>query len=65
LGRHANPQSARSDQSQVNLREYGLGAQMLADLGVRRLRLLTNNPKHVVGLDGFGLQIIDQIPIAK
>lgn len=65
LGRHANPQSAHSDHSHVNLREYGLGAQMLADLGVRRLRLLTNNPKHVVGLDGFGLQIIDQIPVGK
>ena len=65
MGRHANPQSAHSDQSQVNLREYGLGAQMLADLGVRQLRLLTNNPKHIVGLDGFGLQIIDQIPIGR
>ena len=63
LGRHTVPQSAHSGQSHVNLREYGLGAQMLADLGVRQLRLLTNNPKHVVGLDGFGLQIIDQIPI--
>jgi 3,4-dihydroxy 2-butanone 4-phosphate synthase / GTP cyclohydrolase II len=36
---------------------------MLADLGVHQLRLLTNNPKHVVGLDGFGFQFIDQIPI--
>jgi 3,4-dihydroxy 2-butanone 4-phosphate synthase/GTP cyclohydrolase II len=47
----------------ADLREYGLGAQILADLGLRSLRLLTNNPKKVVGLEGFGLQIIEQLPI--
>ncbi len=46
-----------------DLREYGLGAQILSDLGVRRIRLLTNNPKKVIGLDGYGLEIIEQIPI--
>ena len=47
----------------ADLREYGLGAQILSDLGVCRIRLLTNNPKKVVGLDGYGLEIIEQIPI--
>jgi 3,4-dihydroxy 2-butanone 4-phosphate synthase/GTP cyclohydrolase II len=47
----------------MDLREYGLGAQILADLGLRTIRLLTNNPKKVVGLEGYGLEIIDQVPI--
>ena len=47
----------------ADLREYGLGAQILSDLGVCRIRLLTNNLKKVVGLDGYGLEIIEQIPI--
>jgi 3,4-dihydroxy 2-butanone 4-phosphate synthase/GTP cyclohydrolase II len=47
----------------MDLREYGLGAQILADLGVRRIRLLTNNPRKVVGLRGHGLQIVEQLPI--
>ncbi len=46
-----------------DLRDYGLGAQMLADLGVRKMRLLTNNPKKMVGLDGYGLSVVEQIPI--
>jgi 3,4-dihydroxy 2-butanone 4-phosphate synthase / GTP cyclohydrolase II len=47
----------------ADLREYGLGAQILVDLGVHGIRLLTNNPKKVIGLEGFGLTIIEQIPI--
>ncbi len=47
----------------ADLREYGLGAQILHDLGVRKIRLLTNNPKKVVGLEGYGLEIVEQIPI--
>ncbi len=46
-----------------DMRDYGLGAQMLVDLGVRKMRLLTNNPKKMVGLDGYGLTIVEQIPI--
>ena len=47
----------------ADLRDYGLGAQILADLGLKRLRLLTNNPRKIVGLDGYGLEIVDAIPI--
>jgi 3,4-dihydroxy 2-butanone 4-phosphate synthase/GTP cyclohydrolase II len=47
----------------ADMRDYGLGAQMLVDLGVRKMRLLTNNPKKMVGLDGYGLTIVEQIPI--
>lgn len=47
----------------MDLREYGLGAQILVDLGVRKIHLLTNNPRKVVGLEGYDLQIIKQLPI--
>lgn len=48
----------------MDLRRYGVGAQILLDLGVRRFKLLTNNPKKVVGLEGFGLELIEQLPLA-
>ncbi|OHE78441.1 MAG: bifunctional 3,4-dihydroxy-2-butanone 4-phosphate synthase/GTP cyclohydrolase II [Verrucomicrobia bacterium GWF2_62_7] len=47
----------------ADLREYGVGAQILVDLGLHTIRILTNNPKKVVGLDGFGLKIAKQLPI--
>lgn len=47
----------------MDLREYGLGAQILSDLGLRTIRLLTNNPKKMIGLQGHGLQVIEQVPI--
>jgi 3,4-dihydroxy 2-butanone 4-phosphate synthase/GTP cyclohydrolase II len=48
---------------QPDLRNYGIGAQILVDLGVRKMRLMTNNPKKMVGLDGYGLRIVEQVPI--
>jgi 3,4-dihydroxy 2-butanone 4-phosphate synthase/GTP cyclohydrolase II len=49
----------------VDLRDYGIGAQILVDLGLRSIRILTNNPKKIVGLEGYGLTVTDQIPIEQ
>jgi 3,4-dihydroxy 2-butanone 4-phosphate synthase/GTP cyclohydrolase II len=46
-----------------DIRNYGIGAQILVDLGVREMRLMTNNPKKMVGLEGYGLSIVEQVPI--
>ena len=46
-----------------DMRNYGIGAQILVDLGVRKMRLLTNNPKKMVGLEGYGLSISEQVPV--
>jgi 3,4-dihydroxy 2-butanone 4-phosphate synthase/GTP cyclohydrolase II len=46
-----------------DMRNYGIGAQILVDLGVREMRLMTNNPKKMIGLDGYGLKIVEQVPI--
>ena len=47
----------------AELRDYGVGAQILYDLGVRKMRFLTNNPKKVIGLEGYGLKIVEVVPI--
>ncbi len=47
----------------ADLRDYGIGAQILVDLGVRKMRLLTNNPKKIVGLQGYGVEVTDRVPI--
>ncbi len=47
----------------ADLRDYGLGAQILLDVGVRRFRFMTNNPRKIIGLDGYGLEMVEQVPI--
>jgi 3,4-dihydroxy 2-butanone 4-phosphate synthase / GTP cyclohydrolase II len=47
----------------ADLRHYGIGAQILVDLGVKNLRILTNNPKKIVGIEGYGLQVVERVPL--
>lgn len=47
----------------ADLRDYGIGAQILVDIGVKKMRLLTNNPKKIVGLEGYGLEVVERVPI--
>jgi 3,4-dihydroxy 2-butanone 4-phosphate synthase/GTP cyclohydrolase II len=47
----------------ADLRDYGIGAQILVNLGVRQIRLITNNPRKLIGLEGYGMQIVDRVPI--
>lgn len=47
----------------ADLRDYGIGAQILRDLGVRKMRLMTNNPKKIIGLEGYGLQVMERVPL--
>ena len=47
----------------ADLRDYGLGAQVLADLGIKKMRLMTNNPRKIVGLEGYGLTVLDRVPL--
>jgi 3,4-dihydroxy 2-butanone 4-phosphate synthase/GTP cyclohydrolase II len=47
----------------ADLRDYGIGAQIICDLGVKKMRLMTNNPKKVVGLEGYGLEVVERVPL--
>jgi 3,4-dihydroxy 2-butanone 4-phosphate synthase/GTP cyclohydrolase II len=47
----------------VDLRDYGIGAQVLVDLGIKQIRLLTNNPRKIVGLEGYGLKVLERVPL--
>ncbi|MBN1673322.1 MAG: bifunctional 3,4-dihydroxy-2-butanone-4-phosphate synthase/GTP cyclohydrolase II [Kiritimatiellae bacterium] len=47
----------------ADLRDYGIGAQILSELGLKRIRLMTNNPKKVIGLEGYGLEIVERVPL--
>lgn len=47
----------------ADLRDYGIGAQMLVDLGIRKMRMMTNNPKKIVGIEGYGIEVVERIPI--
>ncbi len=47
----------------ADLRDYGIGAQILRDLGVRHMRLMTNNPKKIIGLEGYGLRVVERVPL--
>jgi 3,4-dihydroxy 2-butanone 4-phosphate synthase/GTP cyclohydrolase II len=57
--------SRSEDRATRTLRQVGLGAQILADLGIRKISLLTNTPTHVPALQGFGIEIVDQVPVGK
>ena len=47
----------------ADLRDYGIGAQMLVDLGIKKIKLLTNNPRKIVGLEGYGLKVVERVPL--
>jgi 3,4-dihydroxy 2-butanone 4-phosphate synthase/GTP cyclohydrolase II len=47
----------------ADLRDYGIGAQILCDLGIRKIKLLTNNPKKIIGLKGYNLEVVERVPI--
>jgi 3,4-dihydroxy 2-butanone 4-phosphate synthase/GTP cyclohydrolase II len=57
------PPKPGSDAPPMSFRDYGLGAQILVALGLRKIRLLSGTPRRVVGLDGYGLEIVEQVPL--
>ncbi|MDA2937578.1 3,4-dihydroxy-2-butanone-4-phosphate synthase [Acidobacteria bacterium AH-259-A15] len=62
-GKHSLKEESAKIQHPVDFRDYGIGAQILADLGLHKIRLLTNHPKKMVGLEGFDLNVVEQLPI--
>jgi 3,4-dihydroxy 2-butanone 4-phosphate synthase/GTP cyclohydrolase II len=63
LQREQRMREAGDDHAGRILRQVGLGGQILSDLGVRKIRLLTNTPTHVPALQGFGIEIVEQVPV--
>ena len=47
----------------ADMRDYGIGAQILVDLGLHKIRLMTNNPRKIIGLEGYGIEVVERIPI--
>jgi len=47
----------------ADMRDYGIGAQILADLGLHKIRLMTNNPRKIIGLQGYGIEIVERVPL--
>jgi 3,4-dihydroxy 2-butanone 4-phosphate synthase/GTP cyclohydrolase II len=62
--RDLRAQEPREERLQRTLRQVGIGGQILADLGIHKIRLLTNTPTHVPALQGFSLEIVEQVPLA-
>jgi 3,4-dihydroxy 2-butanone 4-phosphate synthase/GTP cyclohydrolase II len=60
---HRSAEPGGAPKSRMALRDFGLGAQVLSQLGLRNIRLMTNNPKKIVGLQGFGLTVVERVPI--
>ena len=61
---HREQRTREGERSERTLRQVGLGGQILSDLGIRKIRLLTNRPTHVPALQGFGIEIVEQVPVS-
>jgi 3,4-dihydroxy 2-butanone 4-phosphate synthase / GTP cyclohydrolase II len=64
LHREQRAREGSDDRGQRTLRQVGLGGQILSDLGIHKIRLLTNTPTHVPALQGFGIEIVEQVPVS-
>ena len=63
--REQRSREGSEDRAQRTLRQVGLGGQILSDLGIHKIRLLTNTPTHVPALQGFGIEIVEQVPVSS
>ena len=63
--REQRAREGSEDRAQRTLRQVGLGGQILSDLGIHKIRLLTNTPTHVPALQGFGIEIVEQVPVSS
>jgi 3,4-dihydroxy 2-butanone 4-phosphate synthase / GTP cyclohydrolase II len=64
LHREQRAREGSDDRAHRTLRQVGLGGQILSDLGIHKIRLLTNTPTHVPALQGFGIEIVEQVPVS-